>query len=291
MELRRHHVARRHAVLLDQLEHAFGRPLVHEDDGMPEVQRAAREHEHGRVVERRAADVDVVTLRLDAEHAEEHTEHREDDVGIERHQRPAHAFRSAGRAGRVVHHLARRAIRRRRVRLAAAEVLVRPEAGHGAHREAALGREVDLVARRFAGRGEAFGADEHLRARVLHDVRDLGRGQVMVDRHEVHAALRAAEIELDHRRAVRQHGGDDVALPEAERPEPVRDAVRAREQLACGELLVGRHQREMGRVLLCEIPEAVFRHGREGVARAAGAAPAPGARERSNVDIPDRCAL
>ena len=58
---------RGHPVLLDELEHLLGDPLVHEHDGVAEVDGGAREAHHGGVVERRAHDVDVVVLGLDAE--------------------------------------------------------------------------------------------------------------------------------------------------------------------------------------------------------------------------------
>ena len=67
VELGRHHVGGGHPVALDEPQHLFGRPLVHEHHGVAHVERRAPEAQHGGVVERRADDVDVVVMGLDAE--------------------------------------------------------------------------------------------------------------------------------------------------------------------------------------------------------------------------------
>ena len=67
VELGRHHVRGGDPALLDEAQHVLGQPLVHEHDGVAQVQRRAPEAQHGGVVQRRADDVDVVVLGLDAE--------------------------------------------------------------------------------------------------------------------------------------------------------------------------------------------------------------------------------
>ena len=74
MELRRHHVRGGHLVALDQLEHPFGVPLVHENDRVAEMHRCTAEAHDGRVVEGRPDDVHVPVVGLDAEQEEDSAE-------------------------------------------------------------------------------------------------------------------------------------------------------------------------------------------------------------------------
>ena len=221
VKLRRHHVRRRDAILRDALEAALGCPAVHEDDRVAEVQRARREQQNGGVVERRAGQMHVVGARRDAKHREEHAVERRDGIGIERREAAAHALRAAGRPRRVVHDLPGDPLGGRRLGLPVEQLRVGAEAGHAPDREASRRREVDLVDRGAACGCERLRPDEHLGAGVGEDVRDLAAGQVMVDRRQVPAGLRRGEVELDHRRAVRQHRREAVAGTEAERAKTV----------------------------------------------------------------------
>ncbi len=71
VELGRHHMGRGHPVALDELEHVLGQPLVHEDDGVAQMDGGSGIPDDGRVVERRADDVDVVVVGLDPEQEED----------------------------------------------------------------------------------------------------------------------------------------------------------------------------------------------------------------------------
>ena len=89
----------------------------------------------------------------------------------------------------------------------------------------AFRREVDLVGGLRADLADALVADERLGAAVLHDVGDLRRREVPVDRRQVPAGLGAGESDIMKYSA--QFGavdGDDVAVLEAEiaqvRPRP-----------------------------------------------------------------------
>ena len=234
-----------------------GRPLVHHHDGVPDVDRRTREHEHRGVVQRRADDVHVVVERLQPEQVQHPAERPAAGLGIDVLQRAAHALGSPRRARRVVHHQAHLAVRGHRGRLAGLQVLVRAEGVDlAADHDPALGGEADLVGRSLGVLGEARVRDEDLRFTVLHDVRDLGADEMPVDRDEVEARLADGEVELEHLGAVGQEHRDRVAGPEAHRPQPVHQLVARREQLAGGDLaLVGVDEGQMLGVGLGDLPE------------------------------------
>jgi hypothetical protein len=105
-------------------------------------------------------------------------------------------------------------------------------------------------------------SDERLRAAVRHDVGDLGRGEVEVDRREVPARLQAREVDEVELRAVGHADRDGVAVREPERAQPVHDAVALGEQLAARPVALLRvDERERPRVALRVGPEAVVGHG------------------------------
>jgi len=108
---------------------------------------------------------------------------------------------------------------------------------------------------------EAPRADEHPGATVADDIRDFGRGQVMVDRGQEETGLRNREVQFDHLDAVRQHRGHAVAGLESERPQSVHDLVARREQFAARPVApVGRGERQDLGVAFREIPETQLCH-------------------------------
>ena len=122
-------------------------PLVHEDDGVAHVDGGAREAQHGRVVERRADDVDVVVAGLDAEEQQEPAETDGGVVGIDTRQAPAHTLGVAGGARGVVHGVAQAAVVGQVGLLVVAHLGVGGEAGDVAHGQAAAGRDLGLLGR------------------------------------------------------------------------------------------------------------------------------------------------
>ena len=60
MEHRGHHLRVRDLIATAQLEHRLGRPLVHEDDGVADVQRGRREPQRRRVVQGTLHEMDAV---------------------------------------------------------------------------------------------------------------------------------------------------------------------------------------------------------------------------------------
>ena len=269
MELGGHHVAVGDLVLVDQTQHLLRQPLVHQDHGVAQVQCRGAEDQHGGVVEGGAADVDVVVLGLQAEHAQEARGERGDDLGRDLGKRPAHALRLARGARGVVHHLAGGAALGHLAGLSLAELGEGAEALHAAQREAHRAREVDLLAGHLAGLGEALRADEDLRAAVLHDVGDLGARQVVVDGRHVEADLHDGQVDLIHLGAVLEHDGDAVSPAEAEGAQAVGDLVGLGQQLAAAPLAAaGVDQSELLGGPLSEVPESEFCHG--GLLRAYG---------------------
>ena len=133
-----------------------GAPAVHQHHRVSEVHGGRGEHQHGGVIERRAADVDVAVLGLAPEEAQEAAHQRGHRVGVDRRERPPHALRAAGGARGVVHHLAGGALLGERGRLARRELGVGAEARDAADREARLHRQRELARRAGAGLREAL---------------------------------------------------------------------------------------------------------------------------------------
>jgi hypothetical protein len=80
--------------------------------------------------------------------------------------------------------------------------------------------------------GEPLVAEERLRLGVLDDVRDLGADEVVVDRRDVAADLRAGEVGGQHLDRVRQHEGERVVGLHTDGLEPVGDPVGGGVELA-----------------------------------------------------------
>jgi hypothetical protein len=83
--------------------------------------------------------------------------------------------------------------------------------------------------------GEPGVADQHLRLRVVHDVGDLRRGQVPVDRDQVHARFGCRQQQVEVLDGVGQQHRDLVAPLQAQPAQAVGGAVRTRDHLASGE--------------------------------------------------------
>ena len=185
-------------------------------------------------------------------------------------------FGAPGRAGRVVHDRAGRAVRRRCRRLPVLQVRVRHEAGNvAADGEASRGREVDLVGRGARRVGEAGVGHERLRLAVPHDVGDLRADEVPVDRDEVEAGLQHREVELEDLARVGEQHRDGITGLEAGSSQAVHDLVGAGGQLPGPHLvavgvdegqLVGRAVRRWPRT-----PAAAARRGRRSWSRVAPA--------------------
>jgi hypothetical protein len=110
--------------------------------------------------------------------------------------------------------------------------------------------------------GEALVPDEDLGVAVADDVRDLRAGEVMVDRRQVPACLHRCQEDVDHRRAVRQDGGERVALLHPDAAQPVHETVRPSQHLARRVLAtVGVDERDAVGVGGGEAPEAEIGHG------------------------------
>ena len=78
--------------------------------------------------------------------------------------------------------------------------------------------------------------DEDLRVGVVHDVRDLGRGEPPVDRADHGADLGGAEDELEQLERVLVEEGDPVAAADAGGEQGVRHTVRDQVELPVGEV-------------------------------------------------------
>ena len=232
MELGGDHVRRRHPALLDQPQHVLGQPFVHEHDGVPQVQRGAAEAQDGRVVQRRADDVDVVVLGLDPEEEQQSRQSERRLLGGHAQKLAKDALGIPRRARGVVHDVAEGPVLGHARRLGVAHLGVRGEAGHVANGEPAGCVEADFVRRGDGDVRKALMGDEGLCSRVLQDVGHLGRHQVVVDRDEVPARLQRREVDLDHLGAVGQQGRDDVADLEALCAQRVHDLIGVAEELA-----------------------------------------------------------
>ncbi len=205
-------------MLLDELEHGFGRPLVHQDHGVPQVDRGSRVAQHGRVVERGAHDVDVVVPGLDAEQEEDAAQAERRLFRRGPAQRAEHPFRVAGGPRRVVHDVADGPVRRVVGGLAVTHGGQRREADDLADGEARRRRYLRFVGGVEGHVGEALVGDEHLGPRVLKDVGHLGCHQMVVDRDQVPTGLQGGQVELEDLYAVGEQGGDNVTGSKIEAP-------------------------------------------------------------------------
>ena len=262
VELGRHHVRAGHPVLLDEREHLLGDPLVHQHHGVEEVDGGARVAQDGGVVERRADDVHVGVVGLDAEQEEDPRQPECRLLGGGPAQLAEHPLGIAGGPRGVVHHVADGPIGRIGGRSVVAHGGVGAEAGDLAHREATGGGQRRLVGRIDGHLGEPLVGDEGLGAGVLQDVGHLGPDQVMVDGNQVPAGLQGGQIELEHLHAVGEEGGHHVPRLELEAAQAVHHLVGATEQPLGGVLgPVGIDQRQLSRVLVGQRPKSEVAHG------------------------------
>ena len=260
-ELRRHHVAAGHPVPLDQGEQVLRIEAVHQHDRVAEGDGDRREVQHRRVVERRAAQVDVAVVRLEAEDGEEPGGERRHRVRVLAGQRPAHALGAARRARRVEHRGAGRALPRA-AGAACAELGQRGEPGDVADREPGAAVDARLVGRGRRDVGEPLVRDERARLAVAEDVGDLGRGQVPVDRDHVEPGLQRGEEQRERVGAVRQHPGHGRAGAEPERLQSPAEPVGPGGQLGVADdRAVGLDRRRPVRGLRCDGPQADVAHG------------------------------
>jgi hypothetical protein len=127
--------------------------------------------------------------------------------------------------------------------------------------EAGALREGELLGGRGASGPEALVRDEGLGLAVAHDVGDLGRRQMVVDRREEEARLGRGQVELDHLGAVGEHRREAVALLHAERAQARHHLIAAGEQLAARPFAaVGIDERQAARIAPRKIPEAEVGH-------------------------------
>ena len=241
----RHPLAVRGAVALDRRQCALGVEPLHHHDRAPELLDQRREAQRRGVVERAGGEVD----RLRGEAVEDGE--GAPALGIVdaplRHRRP-YALRPPGGARGVEHHRARGLVGERGVGDAVEGGVVVGEALDGA----AVGQpEPDLGHLRADGLGERAqrpGDDQRLGAAVAHDVGDLGRGEVVVDRREHQAAPQRGPVHLEQARGVVGQQRDAVPRRQAVLDEPPREPGRALLQVAVADRLPGaRH--DHGRVV------------------------------------------
>ncbi len=210
--------------------------------------------------------MDVAVLGLAAEEAEKAAHQRRHRVGIDRRERTAHALRAAGCARRVVHHLAGGALGGHVARVAGLEFGVWPETGHASDGEAGVLGEGEFFGCRGAGRSETLVSDESLGLAIAHDVGDLGRREMVIDRREEETGLGCGEIQLDHFGAVGKHRREAIALFHAERAQARHRLVAAGEQLAARPLAaIGIDERQLLRIAARKVPETEVGH--EGLLR------------------------
>ncbi len=260
VELGGHHMRVGAAVSVDQGQHALRRPLVHQDEAVAEVQRGTGELQHGRVVERRADQMDIAVERLDTEDAEESAE--VGVLGCGTGQRAANTARAPRGARGVVHDPAQGPVGGRGPGLSVEELGVRPEAVDVTDGVAPRPRQLRLV-RGVPGRlREPLVRDQHLRPGVGDDPGDLRADQMVVDGDEIETGLGRGEIRGEELDAVGEDHGERVAALQARRAQPVDQPVARGVQPARGPLLAVRGDQDRA-VRVCGglRPETVGRWG------------------------------
>ena len=225
MELRRHHVRREHAVLLDEAQGLRGVEAVHDHEPVPDVERArpvgvAAAVVHGGRHEVRPAEGHEVEGAAEGGGVVRHLR------GVAVRLRPADALRPAGGPRRVDEQRPRRALGRcrRRVRRPRVRERLEPLDGSGGER----GLQHADVDRRHLCRVALVGHQDG-RVGVPDDRGDLGLGEQGVERDEVPARLVARQRPLDQPDAVGQERGDGVTrLQHRGRGAGARAGARAR---------------------------------------------------------------
>jgi hypothetical protein len=138
----------------------------------------------------------------------------------------------------------------------------RGEAGDAAERETPRGRNSRVIGGHDARRAEPLVHEERLGLAVPHDVGDLRRGEVPVDRGVVPARLERGQVDLQRPDAVGQQAGDAVPGLEAQLAQPVGHLVDPVQQLRRGVLgAVRLDHRDPVRILLGAAPETELAHG------------------------------
>ena len=135
VELRGHHVRIGDLVLLDELQHLLGDPLVHDHHRVQQVDGGSRVAQDSGVVEGGTDDVDVIVVRRDPEQEEDP---RQTDGGLFGRgpaQRPEHPLGIARGARGVIHDVADGPVGRIAGRLGVAHPGIGPESEDLAHRE------------------------------------------------------------------------------------------------------------------------------------------------------------
>ena len=92
---------------------------------------------------------------------------------------------------------------------------------------------------------ELLAHDQHLRLRVVDDVRDLGCGEPPVHRDVDGVDLRPADQDVEVLRPVLVEEGDPVLRVDALGEQGIRHAARALVQLAVGDAAIAHAQRNM----------------------------------------------
>ena len=245
----------------DQAQHFLGIPLLAEDHRVAHVERGRTEHQDGGVVEGRAADVNIVVLGLQAEHTQQSGGQGDDQVGVDGSQGASYALGLARRSRGVVHHLARGAILGPVIGLSGEKLGKRPKALDLTQGKAPIAREVDFLPGGSAGLGEFLRTAEHLGSRVLDDVGDFRRREVVVDGGHVETDLGDGQVDLEELGAIFHHQGYAIALFEAQGAKPVGHAVGFGEEFAPAPLtLLGVDESEPVRRGLGKFPESEIGH-------------------------------
>ena len=218
VQLGRHHGDVGDAVLVDQLQRALGVPLLHEHDLVLEVQREVAERQRRQVVHRRRDEVHRVTTHLDVVAREVGAVRRHPGLGVELRQVALHRLRTARRARRVLHELARHPVVGRGVGPAGEQVRQRGETGDLAADGDAARRGHARGLGRLAGDVTERGVGHEGRgARVGEDVADLVGGEVGVQPDVLPAALEDGEERLEQLGRVPGERGDGVERLDAPR--------------------------------------------------------------------------
>ena len=229
-EHRRHPLAVRHAVLLDERQRVLGRELLHHDGGAAEPQRAHAVEERCRVIQRRGRQVDGV-----GSHSPDRGHHAHlgrlladsltGDLVLD-------AFGPSRRARRIEHPRAFELFRERLGRIAVARHLVRVVAVDRmvADDEPHLGVR-HLVEQLNRDRGERVADDEYLRVAIVDDVRGLVTVEVPVDARVEEPGPLRGPTHLEELRAVLHQHRDVIAEPQPGIPEQLRQLIRAVVQL------------------------------------------------------------
>ena len=251
VELRWNHVTGCHVVLLNELQHLLWSPLVHEDNGVAHVDRRTTKTSYGSVVQRRANDVHVVVLRLNAEQEQDSDQSECALFWGDAEQLAVDALWLTSRARGVVHDVAQGSVFGQRGWLVIAKSGVVVKTNDLANRQAGARSNFCFFCSDEGGVFEPLVSNEDLGARVTNDVANLWSNQVVIDRHEVPARLQTGQVNLEVFHTVWQQGGDDIAWLQPKTTKRVDDLVGPAEQGSCRQLFsIRRHECQVFWLLL-----------------------------------------